>query len=58
MTRCSICGMKFEGAKELQEHKTDRHDFAKEESLLLKKTGQEEKARKRSRGPYRKANTA
>ena len=58
MARCSICGMKFEEAKEIQQHKIDRHDFAKEESLILKKAGEEEKARKRSRGPYRKANTA
>ena len=58
MASCSICGLEFAGAKELQDHKIDMHDFAKEESSLLKKTGGDEKARRRSRGPYRKANTA
>jgi len=50
--------MEFAGAKELLEHKVDMHDFAKEESSLLKKTAEDEKARRRSRWPYRKANTA
>ncbi|WP_148681416.1 hypothetical protein [Candidatus Nitrososphaera gargensis] len=59
MPKCSICGMMFAGAEELEEHNIAAHNFAEqEESSLLRKACEEEKARKRSRGPYRKAHTA
>ena len=44
--------------RELEEHGIAAHSFAEQESLLLKKVDEEEKARKRSRGPYRKAHAA
>ncbi|AFU59546.1 MAG: hypothetical protein QXX64_04365 [Nitrososphaera sp.] len=51
--------MMFAGAEELEEHNIAAHNFAEqEESSLLRKACEEEKARKRSRGPYRKAHTA
>jgi hypothetical protein len=56
--KCSICGMAFAKAGELEEHGAAVHNFAEQESSLLKKAGEEEKARKRSRGPYRKAHAA
>lgn len=56
--KCSICGMTFAEAQELEEHGIAVHSFAEQESSLLKKAGQEDKARKRSRGPYRKAHAA
>jgi hypothetical protein len=56
--KCSICGITFAKAKELEEHGIAVHNFAEQESVLLRKAGQEEKARKRSRGPYRKAHAA
>jgi hypothetical protein len=34
------------------------HNSYEEESMLLRKAGEEEKARKRSRGPYRKSQAA
>lgn len=55
MPKCSICGMTFAKAGELEEHGIAAHNFAEQESSLLKRAGAEEKARKRSRGPYRKA---
>lgn len=58
MPKCSICGMIFARAEELEEHGVAVHNFAEQESSLLRKAGQEEKARKRSRGPYRKAHAA
>ncbi len=58
MSKCSICGMTFATAEELEEHSIAAHNFAEQESSLLRKAGEEEKARKRSRGPYRKAHAA
>ncbi len=58
MSKCSICGMTFATAGELEEHSIAAHNFAEQESSLLRKAGEEEKARKRSRGPYRKAHAA
>jgi len=56
--KCSICGMAFSKAEELEEYGIAAHNFTEEESSLLRKAGREEKARKRSRGPYRKAHAA
>ena len=50
--------MIFARAEELEEHGVAVHNFAEQESSLLRKASQEEKARKRSRGPYRKAHAA
>jgi hypothetical protein len=50
--------MTFARAGELEEHGSSVHNFSEEESSLLRKAGREEKARKRSRGPYRKAHAA
>jgi hypothetical protein len=50
--------MKFAKTLELEEHGIAAHNFADQESLLLRKAGEEEKARRRSRGPYRKAHAA
>ena len=58
MPKCSICGMMFAKAEELEEHNIAAHSFAEQESSLLRKAGEEEKARKRTRGPYRKAHAA
>lgn len=56
--KCSICGMTLVRQKELEEHRIAAHNFTEEESSLLRKAGQDEKARRRSRGPYRKAHAA
>jgi len=56
--KCSICGMIFAKAKELEEHGISAHNFAEQESSLLRRAGQEEKARRRTRGPYRKSHAA
>ena len=56
--KCSVCGMTFARAEELKVHGTAAHNFADQESSLLRKASEEEKARKRSRGPYRKAHAA
>jgi uncharacterized C2H2 Zn-finger protein len=58
MLKCNICGMTFTREKELEEHSIVMHNFAEEETSLLVKTSKEEKARRRSRGPYRKAHAA
>jgi hypothetical protein len=58
VSRCSICGAIFANTKELEEHGIAVHNFAEQESSLLRKAGLEEKARRRSRGPYRKAHAA
>jgi hypothetical protein len=50
--------MTFAGEKALEEHGAAEHNFAKEESSVLRKAGDDEKARRRSRGPYRKAHAA
>lgn len=50
--------MVFWQVKELEKHAIAVHNFTEEESRLLRKAGKEEKARKRSRGPYRKARAA
>jgi hypothetical protein len=56
--RCIICGKAFVYSKELELHSMRMHDSDKEECMLLRKAGEEEKARKRSRGPYRKSHMA
>lgn len=56
--KCSICRMTFSKDEELEEHAIAVHNFAKQESSLLKRAGEQKKARKRSRGPYRKAHAA
>jgi hypothetical protein len=48
----------FAAAEELEEHSVAAHNFSEEESSFLRKAGREEKARRRSRGPYRKAHAA
>jgi hypothetical protein len=58
MHRCMICGKVFAHSEELELHRVRVHDSDKEECMLLRKAGEEEKARKRSRGPYRKSHTA
>ena len=50
--------MMFARDKDLEEHGIAMHNFAEGESSLLRKAGEEEKARRRSRGPYRKAHAA
>jgi hypothetical protein len=56
--KCSICGMAFYHEQELKEHGLVVHNFSKEESSLLRKASDQEKARKRTRGPYRKSHAA
>jgi uncharacterized C2H2 Zn-finger protein len=56
--KCRICGMTFARRKELDGHIMAAHNLEEKESLLLRKALDEEKARKRSRGPYRKAHAA
>lgn len=58
MPKCNICGAMFARAEELGEHGIAVHNFSEQESSLLRKAGREEKARRRSRGPYRKAHAA
>ncbi len=58
MPRCDICGMVFSHEQELRDHDMVAHNFSREESTLLKKADEEEKARKRTRGPYRKSHAA
>lgn len=58
MPKCSVCGMDFAHGQELGEHEIAVHNFSRKESELLKKADEEEKARKRSRGPYRKSHAA
>jgi hypothetical protein len=53
-----ICGKALAGFEELEEHSMTVHNSYGEESMLLRKAGEEEKARKRSRGPYRKSHAA
>jgi hypothetical protein len=55
MHRCTICGKAFTGFEELEEHIMTVHNSYEEESMLLRKASEEDKARKRSRGPYRKS---
>jgi hypothetical protein len=50
--------MVFARDQELGEHEIAAHNFSREESALLRKADEEEKARKRSRGPYRKSHAA
>jgi hypothetical protein len=50
--------MVFAHKQELGDHVAEAHNFSREESALLKKADEEEKARKRSRGPYRKSHAA
>jgi hypothetical protein len=58
MPKCTICGLIFAKTEELDEHSIAVHNFSDQESSLLKRASKEEKARKRSRGPYRKAHAA
>jgi hypothetical protein len=58
MHRCIICGKAFTGFEELEEHSMMVHNSYGEESMLLRKASEEEKARKRSRGPYRKSHAS
>jgi DNA-directed RNA polymerase subunit M/transcription elongation factor TFIIS len=69
--QCQSCGRFFEDKAALAEHASEVHsnvsqtDFAHKdnreekvddtESMLLKRTMEEEKTRKRTRGPYRKS---
>ncbi len=53
-----ICAKAFVYSEELELHNRRMHDSDKEECMLLRKAGEEEKARKRSRGPYRKSHMA
>ncbi len=59
-----ICAKAFVYSEELELHSRRMHDSDKEECMLLRKAGEEgkageeEKARKRSRGPYRKSHMA
>jgi hypothetical protein len=67
---CDKCGLYFEGKEGLDEHAarhtknsmsdpTEKNDDSDDrESMLLKRTMEEEKARKRTRGPYRKSATS
>lgn len=50
--------MVFVNEQELSEHEIAMHNFSKQESALLEKADKEEKARKRTRGPYRKSHAA
>ena len=56
--KCSICSTVFGNEQELIKHGMIVHNFSEEEFVLLRKAGQDEKARKRSRGPYRKSHPA
>jgi hypothetical protein len=56
--RCMICRKAFAGSEELKEHSMMVHNSYEEESVLLRKASEEDKARKRSRGPYRKSHAA
>jgi hypothetical protein len=58
MHRCMVCGKAFAYSEELELHGMRVHNSDKEECMLLRKAGEEEKARKRSRGPYRKSHMA
>ena len=58
VNKCNICGMIFAKAYELEEHRVSVHNFTEQEFSLLKRAGEQEKARKRSRGPYRKSHSA
>jgi hypothetical protein len=53
-----ICGKAFVSSEELELHSIRMHDSDKEGCMLLRKAGEEEKARKRSRGLYRKSHMA
>ncbi|MEW5839383.1 hypothetical protein [Nitrososphaera sp.] len=54
---CPRCGAHFETAEELAAHRQDEEEGGGEgvENLMLKRAGDEEKARRRTRGPYRKS---
>lgn len=56
--KCSICGIIFTKVYELEEHRISTHNFMEQEFSLLKRAKEQEKARKRTRGPYRKAHAA
>ena len=58
MPKCSICEMAFANGQELKEHGIAVHSFSREESTLMRKADEEEKARRRTRGPYRKSHAA
>jgi hypothetical protein len=56
MARCRICGMDV-GPGGLEKHVAAAH-YEEVESSLYRKAEEEQKARRRTRGPYRKASAA
>ena len=68
MLQCQSCGRFFGSRQELDAHAAEFHatsrNFSKQtpdeekETSLLRKTDKEEKARRRTRGPYRKSHAA
>jgi hypothetical protein len=50
--------MVFGREQELKDHEIVVHNFSEQESALLRRAGDEEKARRRTRGPYRKSHAA
>lgn len=57
MARCSVCGAYFADSGELKKHMAAVHE-EEAESPLFRKAEEEQKARRRTRGPYRKASAA
>lgn len=59
MDKCKVCGRLLD-SEELEKHAaTHKADASEEaESRLLRRAGEEEQARKRTRGPYRKSHAA
>lgn len=61
MDKCKVCGRLLD-TEELEKHAATHgadYDMPEEaESRLLRRAGEEEQARKRTRGPYRKSHTA
>jgi hypothetical protein len=68
MLQCQSCGRFFGSRQELDAHAAEFHaasrNFSKQtpdekkETSLLRKVDKEEKARRRTRGPYRKSHAA
>jgi hypothetical protein len=56
MAKCTICGMDLD-SDELKKHVAAAH-YEEVESQLYRKVEEEQKARRRTRGPYRKASAA
>jgi hypothetical protein len=53
-----ISGKAFARSEEFEEHNMTVHNSHEEGSMLLRKAGKEEKAHKKSRGPYGKSHAA